>query len=419
MCQNPEIVAEELLDPARRIPVAGRFDVVVAGGGVAGTAAAVAAARQGASVALLEKESAPGGLATLGNVTMWLPICDGRGRQVIGGLGEELLKLSVADLRRDNPTARFTGIPECWSARGDREQRKKTRYQAEFNPASCLLALEKLLTDAGVRIWYDTRVCAARRDADRVTHLIVENKSGRSAVGCGAVVDATGDADICAFAGEQTESLDSNVLCGWFYRLQDGVLHQERLSHWFSSTGQKEGAVGPFFRGDNAEDVTAQLLGSRELIRRRLAALAARHPQADICPLMLPGIAGFRMTRRLVGAFSLGACHKHQWFDDTVGLTGDWREAGPVYALPLRILSGVANRNLLAAGRCVSVDTTLWDCTRAIPTCVVTGEAAGTAAGMAVQEHRSDVQTLPVAQLQERLRERGALLDPRLTAPCS
>jgi hypothetical protein len=282
-----------------------------------------------------------------------------------------------------------------------------------------LLAFEKLLTDAGVRLRYDTRVCAVRKDAGRITHLIVENKSGRSAVACGAVVDATGDADVCAQAGEQTESLDSNVLCGWFYRLQDGVLRQERLSHWFSSTGRKEGAVGPFFRGDNADDVTAQLLGSRELIRRRLAALGARHPQSDICPLMLPSIAGFRMTRRLVGAFSLGVGHKHQWFDDAIGLTGDWREAGPVYVLPFRILAGVANRNLLAAGRCVSVDTTLWDCTRAIPTCVATGEAAGAAAALAVQEHGAEVQTLPVAPLQERLRRRGALLDPRLAAPAS
>ena len=86
-----------VVEPERRVPVTGVYDVVVAGGGIAGVAAAVAAARAGASVCLLDKESALGGLATLGNVITWLPICDGRGRQVIGGLGEELLRLSVID----------------------------------------------------------------------------------------------------------------------------------------------------------------------------------------------------------------------------------------------------------------------------------------------------------------------------------
>ena len=73
-------------EPARTLPVTGAYELVVAGGGIAGVAAAVAAARCGASVCLLEKMCAPGGLATLGNVIVWLPLCDGRGRQVAGGL---------------------------------------------------------------------------------------------------------------------------------------------------------------------------------------------------------------------------------------------------------------------------------------------------------------------------------------------
>ncbi len=67
----------------------------------------------GAKVGLLEKESALGGLATLGIVTAWLPLYDGRGRQVIGGLGEELLRLSVADLRQERQMAHWSGVPNC------------------------------------------------------------------------------------------------------------------------------------------------------------------------------------------------------------------------------------------------------------------------------------------------------------------
>jgi hypothetical protein len=387
---------------------------VVAGGGIAGVAAAVAAARNGASVCLLERSFALGGLATLGNVIVWLPLCDGRGRQVIAGLPEELLKLSVADLRRDNPPARFIGIPACWRPGGDPEERRRVRYQTEFNPSSYLLAIEHLVAGAGVKLLYDTRVCAVRREAGRITHLIVENKSGRSAVACGGVVDATGDADVCFLAGEATESLDTNVLAGWFYHLASDGLRLNCLSKAFSPCAAKEGAEGPFLRGDDAEQVTAHVLGTRDMIRECLAGLRARHPAEDIQIVNPPTIPCFRMTRRLVGSFSLGEQHVHEWFDDAVGLTGDWRKPGPVYAVPWRALRGVANSNLLAAGRCISSDATAWDVTRAIPTCAVTGAAAGVASALAARRTAGDAGVLSVSELQNALRSQGFLLDPAL-----
>ena len=84
-------MAKTVEEPAREIPVWGEYDVIVVGGGVAGVAAAVAAARNGARVCLIEKAHALGGLATLGLVVYYLPLCDGRGNQVIGGLGEEII----------------------------------------------------------------------------------------------------------------------------------------------------------------------------------------------------------------------------------------------------------------------------------------------------------------------------------------
>lgn len=403
-----------ILEPARDLPVWGAYDVVVAGGGIAGVAAAVAAARAGASVCLLERMCALGGLATLGNVTIWLPICDGRGRQVMGGLPEELLKLSVADLKQDWRAARFRGVPACWQPGGDAEERKRVRYRVEFNPSSYLLALEQLIVDEGVRLLYDTRVCAVRREAGRITHLIVENKSGRGAIGCRAVVDATGDADVCALAGERTESLDTNVPCGWFYTIDGGGLALHALSNKYARDCSTAGAVGPFFRGDEAEQVTAHLLESRRMIRKRLTERRAGLPESDVQLLLPPTVACLRMTRRLVGAVSLGERHRHMWMDDTVGLCGDWRQAGPVYPLPLGALRGEANRNLLAAGRCMSADTTVWDITRAIPVCAATGTAAGVAAAMAARAGGGDVHALDVRALQETLKRAGALLDQDL-----
>lgn len=404
-------------ESSRQLPVRGMSDVVVAGGGIAGVAAALAAARNGMSVLLIEKSCALGGLATLGNVTVWLPVCDGRGRQVMGGLPEELLKLSVADLGRDNTSARFVGIPPCWLPGGDTEERKTKRYRVCFNPASYMLALEKLLVNAGIKLLYDTRVCATIRDKGRISHLLVENKDGRSAVACRSVIDATGDADICFMAEEKTESLDTNVLTGWFYFLKDNVLSLHPLSNRYNPYASKEGAQGPFFSGDDAEQVTAHILGTRDLIRDKLAVLREQEPGSEIQIISLPTMACFRMTRRLAGRFTLGEKHMHQWFEDAVGFTGDWRKAGPVYAVPLRSLQGVNNSNLLAAGRCISADTTVWDVTRAIPACALTGAAAGTAAALAVERHEGDIAGIKTEHLQCRLVEHGFLLDRDLVEP--
>ncbi len=400
-----------ILEPARQIPVSASCDVLVAGGGIAGVAAALAAVRLGVSVCLVEKTCALGGLATLGNVTVWLPLCDGKGKQVSAGLAEDLLRLSVADLSRDHPAAGFQGIPECWQPGGDLEQRKQARYLVRFNPSAYLLSLEQLVLEAGVKIMYDTRICAVQRQAQAISHLVVENKSGRSAIACKMVVDATGDADVCFLAGEQTQSLESNVLCGWFYRLADGDLHLHAMTQAYSPYANREGAAGPFFRGDVAAEVTGQVLGSRALIRQKIASLRASDPQADVQLILPPTIPTFRMTRRLVGEYSLGESDAQCWFEDRVGLTGDWRKPGPVYAYPLRSLRGVLNHNLLAAGRCISADTTAWDVTRALPGCAVTGEAAGTAAALAVRQGLSSLQDLPVPGLQQQLRRQGVFLD--------
>ena len=120
------------------------------------------------------------------------------------------------------------------------------------------------------------------------------------------------------------------------------------------------------------------------------------------------------MTRRLKGAVELEQTDDRRYFADAVGMTGDWRQSGPVFFLPLRSLLGVRTRNLAAAGRCISAGSTAWDVTRAIPTCAVTGEAAGTAAALACRTAGGAMAALDVAGLQDRLRKQGVLIEPRL-----
>jgi hypothetical protein len=407
----------QITEPARALRVAGTYDVIVVGGGLAGAAAAVAAARAGVSVCLLEKAFSLGGLATLGQVTVWLPLCDGYGRQVTAGLSEEMLKLSVADLDEDNATARFIGIPPAWQTNGDIEERKKSRYLTRFNPTSYLLALEKWVLDAGVELLYDTRLCALHGKDDAISHVIIENKGGRMALACGAVIDATGDADVCHLAGEPTESLDGNVLAGWFYSLQEKGLHLHAMTRPYSKDGSKNDKGAPFFRGDDPRQITEQLVGSRNMALEKIAALRANRPDEEVQIFNVPQLPCFRMTRRLAAPFAMADTHRHHWFEDTVGFISDWRKAGPVFPVPLRSLTAPGHRNLLAAGRCMSADTSVWDVTRCFPGCCVTGESAGIAAALAVRETQGDVHALPPAKVQRRVQDTGGLLDRHLLAP--
>ncbi|RMD78762.1 MAG: FAD-dependent oxidoreductase, partial [Lentisphaerae bacterium] len=250
-----------VIEPSRQIPVAADFDVIVAGGGVAGCAAALAAAQEGCKVALLERMFALGGLATLGNISIYLPICDGYGTQVIGGLGETLLKLSCRDIAGSNPELRFEPIPEVWREpeRFSRSERAQARYRCQFNPASFMLALEEILLDAGVEIFYDTRLVSVQRSNEELSHVIVENKSGRLALAGRAFVDATGDADLCFLAGEATHNLDGNVVAGWHYWSINGKLHQAVLSKPYAKDGRPRDNDGPFFRGDDGRSVSSQV----------------------------------------------------------------------------------------------------------------------------------------------------------------
>ncbi len=395
----------QMLEPQRRLDVCADVDVAVIGGGIAGVAAAIAAARQGASVCLVEKEYALGGLATLGIVTVYLPLCDGRGNQVVGGLGEELLLCSAADGSAD--------VPDCWKPGGDPDQRLHHRYRVTFNPASYMIALERLIVDAGATLLYDTRFCAVIRRGRRIQAVLVENKAGRSAIACRAVVDASGDADVCAAAGEPTVSLKTNVAGGWFYTLDEvGHTGMVKFSLPFDLDGLTIPAAGGCgFAGDDPDDVTRQVLDTRRAIGKRIAELRADRGGEKLWPLMVPTFPTFRMTRRLKKRLELHRRDDRRYFDDAIGMLGSWLNDGLLFYLPLSSLTAERTDNLLVAGRCIAVHETGWCYTRAIPGCAVTGEAAGVAAALAAREHEGSVPALDVRRLQRELVARGVILD--------
>lgn len=386
---------------SRIIPVEAEYDVCVVGGGVAGVAAALAAAREGAKTCLIEKEYALGGLATLGLIVIYLPLCDGRGRQVISGISEELL---LAGLKYGPGN-----LPDCWKKGFDPAGREKQRYRTNYEAAPMMIALEELLLDAGVTILYDSRFAGVHKEGNRIAGVIVENKSGCIGIAAKAVVDASGDADVCFAAGERTVSLPTNRRTGWYFSNGEKGVRLHGLSDPLYPLDAPPPENSRYYAGDKHEDVTQHAIDGRIMIVEHIRKLReADDPKAY--PLLIPAYDGMRMTRRLDGAYVLDEKEVFTDFHDSIGLTGDWRKAGPVFAVPWRTIAGTVNSNIAAAGRCISVTTDMWDITRVIPTAAMTGQAAGTGAAMCAKTGVA-MSELPIKRLQDTLRANGMIIE--------
>jgi len=396
--------------PEKKVPVWGECDVAVAGGGFAGVAAALAAARSGAKTCIIEKYAGLGGLGTLGHVVVYLPLCDGRGRQVSFGIAEELLKLPMR-YSPCKPSGSW-GDP----ANASREELAKIRYELRYDPAPMSIGMERILDEAGVEIIYDTLIADAARGGDgSITHLIVENKSGCGAFAVKSVVDCTGEADICHRCGEATETAAKNVRSAWYYAVDPDrkvVLGYAVDEYWKVD----EMPTPARFDGTDWRSVTAQILESRKLILENVAARNLKRAEQALPPLSpfyAPYFHGFRMTRHLVSDYVMTPADVCRWHEDAVGVFSDWRKAGPVYSLPIRALLALKTPNLAAAGRCLSSTGDTWDITRVIPVCSVSGEASGTVAALASASGRA-LRDVPVGEVQAALVKKGVVLDPGL-----
>lgn len=384
-------------EPAARLNVVASYDVVVVGGGIAGVSAAVSAAREGASVCLLEREYALGGLATLGLVWCYLPLDDGFGHQIMGSIAEELLKLSVAD--------GYSRIPPCWAEKGSPESRRYIRYEVEFNPASFMILLDKFVQDSGAHIRFGSQFCQVLLENGEILAVIVEEKAGRRAILCHAVVDASGDACVCQRAGEETSVVSNNRLAHWYACLEGEKYH--RYESQVSLSGSLPQGMR-LYDGVETLDETDFMLEGRRRIGHEFIKKARNH--ASFLPILLPTLPQIRMSRHLVGKETLHLSDCGRWFDSCVGMIADWREKGRVYSVPYGTLCARNITNLWAAGRNISAQSDAGDVIRSIPACAVTGEAAGAAAAL----HTSDHTKFSVSCLQKALLKRGALIDKSL-----
>lgn len=400
---------DTIFEVGREIPIAGETDVLVIGGGLAGVTAAVAAARNGARALILEKSIALGGLATLGHVCVYLPIDDGLGNKIYGGMVEEIMHVCHR--------YSYDDIPECWKTGEWTVENPTGRYQCTFNIPAAVLALDEYIKDEGVEVMFDTSVCVPIMEGSSCKGVIVENKSGRSAYLCKMLIDASGDADMLFRAGAECETQKS-IVSSWTYELdvekiREGtsvnVLDNIKL-RWFGLRPDVDnsGSPIPTFYGTTADGVNDYIKLSRTLALDYLK----EHDRPGYAYMTMPFMPQFRMTRRLKGLAEM-QCIEGRHEPHSVGsVIPCLASPAPVFEFPYEALIDVKIENMLAAGRMVSAGGRGWEIMRAIPNCVLTGQAAGTAAALALRDGVA-LQNLNVETLQQNLADTGVMIHMR------
>lgn len=386
----------KVLNEKLNTPIKFTYEVCVCGGGVAGIAAAISAARaqkalgKDVSVVLVERSFMLGGLATAGLVTIYLPICDGFGNQICYGLAEELFALSIEHGVEDM-------YPKAWLEGGTTEEKIEKRFMVQFNAQFFALSAEKLLLKEGVKILYGATVSNTITEEEKITHVIIEGKSGREAIAVKTVVDSTGDADVAKLSGAKTEKFaDGNKLAAWYYGYGDGKvnLYMCGVHDTPDKTENTDLADTRRFTGLDTAEISELTCISHAALTNNI--LERKKTIPDLMPVTISTIPELRMTRRLSGSYEQDAFEYYAVYSDSVGSFPNWRKRGPVYELPFSTLYGKEVKNLITAGRCISVTDAMWDITRVIPVCAVTGEAAGAAAAMFDNFCEADVKKLQI-----------------------
>jgi len=384
------------------------YDIIVAGGGVAGVAAAVEAARSGKKVALVEKSTLLGGLATIGLVNYFEPLCNGRGTLIVKGLAEEFLQLAVR--------YGFDTIPEEWK-NGEPGQGVTTkRIISHFSAPIFSLVLCKMLHDLGVSIWFDTIVTGVDAVGGHIGALRIFNKSGHSKLEARVFIDATGDADVLHFAGVPTmtrgnfhsysafqislESCKAALHAGDVSKLIE--LRHGGNASWM---GKNHPEGKPLWDGTDGEQVSRYLVENQLELLQKIKEEDRRSRDLTLLPIM----PQFRTTRCILGnhVFLDEDCYRH--FEDSVGTICDWTRRDRLFEVPYGVLVRDGFSNIITSGRCASARGRGWDVLRVIPPAILTGQAAGGAASQAVEKGCS-ITEVDIAALQKKLASEGVMI---------
>lgn len=419
-------------------PVVARSDVVVVGGGPAGTAAAVAAARNGASVTLLERYPYLGGLASGGMVLVLDDMTNGSEITVAGLCQEFIDRLATRGLAVYPPAADRRidwSMWRKWSRWGVHDFHAHTKphpitYAVAFDPEGWKRVSLELVQEQKINLRLHSWFSRALVEDGRIVGVVCETKSGRQAIIGDVVIDATGDLDVAASAGAghiggsyilttvfRLGGVDTAAAERFQYEEHDAFLALDKEAKkiiggswdmWWLKTPLPgivwcncPHMVG--FDGVKVEDLTAAEFEGR----RRIYALvewlrSAKFPGFENCHVVdVAPQTGVRQTRLLAGEYVVTKedIAERAHFDDSVARGRD-------YYTPYRAMLPVGIEQLIVAGRHYSATTAAQKISREIPPCMAMGDAAGTAAALALAAGTT-VRRVDVRTLQRRIRERG------------
>jgi hypothetical protein len=453
-------ISSVIVETSKQTPVRGEYDVIVLGGGPAGIAAAVAAARQGSSTLLVERYGFLGGAGTMSGLSnfcgLHAKIHGVEDRQIVHGVVDDLL----ARLRR------FEGLANPHGAYGG-----KILAQA-YDTAAFKLAADDLMLSAGVHLLFHAMaVGAAMRSDTSIDALLIESKSGREAVRGRVFIDCSGDADLARWAGAPFEQ--SNKPGGTYYtshmfrmngvnaaiaadarrlipdlmaeaeargeqrfpRKSAIVSRMKHASEWYANATQQKKADGSALDATNVDDLTFGELEGRRQIWQIFDFIHKRVPGFEQAYIVdIPPQIGVRETRRIIGQYQLGVDDVMNCadFPDAIGLNG-WpveahvsgdviirfptiADARGFHDLPFRMIVPQRIDNLYVAGRCASMTHEGQSSARVSGPCYVMGQAAGTAAHLALKSGVA-CPNIDVAALQRQLSADGVYFGDDVQSP--
>jgi hypothetical protein len=446
----------------REVEIKGKYDIIVAGGGFSGFSAAYAAAREGAKVLLIERNSTLGGVGTQALVNHILgvrAIVDGHLTQCVGDVFALIEKRILSEGSGvDVNSIDFTLNPHGWYP--------GLGTGLIFDSERMKLLLETMLFEAGVKLLYTTDIVDVIRNGDSISSLVVHNKSGLAAYSAEYFVDTTGDADIVRLAGLECDFGDENggVSAASLEMHVEGVDKAE-LCEYMKTTGDvrfksiikilQERKIWKFpyeifisvnlvkddvfmintirqvgIDGVDAESVTLGVVEGRRENYKLLEIMREYFPGFKNARVrqIAPSI-GIRETYRIRAERTLTVLDliECQHLEDSVALSGygwdlpdpkrpthnpgDNRKRNSIFAeIPYGALVPRGIDNLIVAGRCIGTEREALGPTRVMGPCIATGTAAGIASAMALSD-RCAMRDVDVGSLREKLRSHGGIVN--------